>query len=105
MEQEPHTYQPGPPSSGLAVASLISSILGLTLLPTIGSIIGVALGYIAKKQIEDSMGAVGGEGLAKGGIIVGWVGIGLSVLGLCLVLAIFLASGGITACALMQNGY
>lgn len=38
-------YTPTPPSSapnsGMAVASLIASILGLTLIPTIGSVLGL----------------------------------------------------------------
>ncbi|MBN1953735.1 MAG: DUF4190 domain-containing protein [Anaerolineae bacterium] len=97
-------YQTAPPNSGLAIVSLIASILGLTLLPTIGSIAGVIMGYMAKKQIEESRGAMGGEGMAKAGIIIGWIGIGLAVLGVCIALAIILASGGITACAFLEAG-
>jgi hypothetical protein len=75
------------PSSGLAIGSLIASILGLTLVPTVGSIIGLILGYIARNKIEESAGAIGGESFAKAGIIVGWVGIGLTFAGVCLALA------------------
>lgn len=104
MEQRPYPYgYPAPPTNGLAVASLIASILGLTIVPTIGSIVGVIMGYAAKRQIEESGGAQGGEGLAKAGIIVGWVGIGLAALGICLALAWFLLAGGLTACAALGN--
>jgi hypothetical protein len=82
-----------PPTSGLAVVSLIASIGGLTVLPTVGSVIGLILGYIAKRQIEESMGRMGGEGLARGGIIIGWVGIGLAVLLACFFLLLVLLGG------------
>jgi hypothetical protein len=92
----------------MAIASLIASILGVTLFPTIGSIIGVILGYMARKEIQESRGAVGGEGLAKAGIIIGWIGIGLAVIGICLAIA-FLVLGlsipGLTMCAGLGNTY
>lgn len=101
MTYEPYSYQqPAPPTSGLAIGSLVASILGLTLVPTIGSIVGVILGYMAKRQIAESGGTVGGEGMAKAGIIIGWVGIGLTVLGICAFIAIF---GGAGACASLGN--
>lgn len=95
MGQSYQTAQPSPPNSGLAIGSLIASILGLTALPTIGSIVGLILGYMARRQIEESMGRMGGEGMAKAGIIIGWVGVGLTVLGVCLVVASFLLFGGL----------
>ncbi len=105
MEQQPYGYgyTPAPPTSGLAIVSLISSILGLTFLPVVGSIVGLILGYMARRQIQESAGAQGGEGLAKAGIIVGWVGIGLFVLGICIALAIIAMSGGLAACAALGN--
>jgi len=106
MEQQPYSYSPtpAPPTSGLAIGSLVASILGLTLIPTIGSIVGLILGYMAKRQIAESAGTVGGEGVAKAGIIIGWVGVGLTVLGICLVVAFFvLGLGGAGACAALGN--
>lgn len=87
-----------PQTSGKATASLILSILGLTLLPTIGSIIGLILGYSAKKEIEASGGALGGEGAARWGIILGWVGVALLALICCIVVVLLLlgpAVGGV----------
>lgn len=106
-------YTPTPPSSapnsGMAVASLIASILGLTLIPTIGSVLGLILGYMARNRIRDSAGTMGGEGLAKAGIILGWIGVALLVLGVCLAIA-FLVLGvggtaGLTMCAGLGNTY
>ena len=67
----------------MAVVSLIAGILGLTMFPLIGSIVAVITAPMAKKEIASSAGTLGGEGLAKAGLILGWVGIGLTVLGVC----------------------
>jgi uncharacterized membrane protein len=93
MEDYSYQERATTPTSGLAIASLVSSILGLTLIPTIGSIIGLVLGYMARQQIEESMGRQSGEGVAKAGIILGWIGVGLAVLGVCLVILSFLLFG------------
>ena len=68
-----------------AVASLVLGILGvIQVLPFIGSIAGLILGYAAKNEISHSNGTVTGDGLAQAGVILGWVGIGLTLIGLCL---------------------
>jgi hypothetical protein len=68
----------------MAIVSLIAGILGLTFIPLIGSIVAVITGPMAKKEIRGSRGALGGEGLATAGVILGWIGIVLTVLGLCI---------------------
>ena len=73
-----------PPNSSMAIVSLVTGILGLTIFPLIGSIIALITGSMAKKEIRASRGALGGEGMAKAGVILGWIGIALSILGLCL---------------------
>ena len=89
MEQPSFGGEPySPPTSSMAIVSLIAGILGLTFVPMIGSIVAVITGPMAKKEIRESRGAVGGEGLATAGGILGWIGIGLTVLGLC-ILCIF----------------
>jgi len=40
------------------------------------SILALAFGYIAKKEIRDSNEPIEGNGLATAGIVLGWVGIG-----------------------------
>lgn len=68
------------PTNGLAVASLVLSILGLVwILPVIGSIAGVIMGHSSLRQIAQR--GEGGRGMAMAGTIIGWIGIGLSVLG------------------------
>ena len=81
------------PNSTSALISLISGILGLTLLPIIGSIVALIVGYMAKKEIRESNGTVGGEGLATTGIVLGWIGVGLTVVGCCIAGTIFAIFG------------
>jgi len=84
------SYPPSysPPTSSMAVVSLVAGILGLSLFPFIGSIVAVITGNMAKNEIRDSRGALGGEGLAKAGVILGWIGIVLGILGICGVILI-----------------
>jgi hypothetical protein len=65
----------------LAIVSLALSILGLVgILPLIGSIGGIVTGVIARRQIRERPEAYNGEGMARAGIILGWVGIILGLL-------------------------
>ncbi len=73
-----------PPNNTMAVISLIAGLLGLSFLPTIGSIAALITGYMAKNEIRASGGSQGGDGMATAGIILGWIGIGLTVVGLCI---------------------
>jgi hypothetical protein len=68
----------------MAIVSLIAGIVGLTLLPIIGSIAAVVTGYMARKEINASAGAISGNGLALAGLIMGWIGVALSIVGLCI---------------------
>jgi hypothetical protein len=101
--QEPYSSPPSTsrPTSTMAIVSLVAGILGLTLFPFFGSIVAVITGPMAKKEIQQSMGSLEGEGLAKAGIIIGWIGIGLGVLGCCgaiiaFVIPMLLAGWGIS---------
>lgn len=72
------------PNSSLAVVSIIAGILGFTLFPLLGSIIALVTGYMARNEIQESIGSIGGDGLATAGIILGWIGVGMSVIGFCI---------------------
>lgn len=88
MTQQPSYLapEPGPPTSGLAVASLVSGILGFTMLPLVGALVALLTGYAARAETRSVPPRAGGDSLATAGIIMGWVQIGLSVLaGLCVV--------------------
>ncbi len=64
-------YAMAPPTNGLAVASLICSVLGFSLL-------GVIFGHVALGQIRSKGEA--GHGLAVAGLIIGYLGLAVVVL-------------------------
>jgi dihydroorotate dehydrogenase len=65
----------------LAVISLVLSILGfMPVLPVIGFVAGIITGYIARKNIAANPAFYSGDGLAKAGIVLGWIGVALLVL-------------------------
>ncbi|MEJ2709082.1 MAG: DUF4190 domain-containing protein [Anaerolineales bacterium] len=73
-----------PPNSSMAIISLIAGVLGLTFFPVIGSIVALITGYMAKREIQESAGDLGGDGMATAGIILGWIGVALGILGICI---------------------
>jgi hypothetical protein len=92
----PNAYQgyagPMPPkTSGMAIASLVLSLLGLFPLYLIGPILGVIFGHMALGDIKRSGGAVEGQGLAIAGLVAGYVMLGFSLLVACFFLLIVLA--------------
>jgi hypothetical protein len=80
----PPAAAPAPTTSGLAIASFISGIAGLTVLPLLGSVLAIILGYMARSEIRQRPELLTGGGLALAGLIMGWVSVGLSILGLLL---------------------
>ena len=100
----PPTYPPtypypvNPPTSGKAIASLVLGIVGLFALCAYGlglvaAILAVVFGFLARADIRRAQGALGGDGLAKAGLVTGFVGIGLAVLGLLLVIGLLVSRG------------
>jgi hypothetical protein len=66
-----------PKTNGLAIASLVLSIVSLV---GIGSIVGIVLGFVSRAQIRQSHGTQRGAGLGLAGIIVGFVTLALVLL-------------------------
>lgn len=67
-------------TSSLAVVSLIFSIVAFFGLFFIGSLIGVICGHMARSAIRQSDGKIEGDGMALGGLILGYIGLGLALL-------------------------
>jgi len=76
------------PTSSFSTTSLIMGVLGWTLIPIVGAIIAVITGYIAKKDIRQSNGLLGGDGIATAGLILGYSNLALGLCA-CLVLLLF----------------
>src|SRR5512139_2081495 len=76
------------PTSTLSITSLMMGILGWIFLPVVGGIIAIVTGHLAKKEIRQSEGLLGGDGLASAGLVLGYANLGLGLCG-CLVLLLF----------------
>jgi hypothetical protein len=77
------------PTSTLATVSLIAGILSFVMLPLIGAVVAIWTGYEARKETRSVPPRATGDGLATAGIILGWIHVGVLVIGLCCVLAYF----------------
>lgn len=92
--QTPVIITQGPSTSGWAIASLVCSLLGVSLL-------GVIFGHVALSGINKSNGTIGGKGLAIAGLILGYIPLAFEVFFGCLfvlgLLGILGASGGATS--------
>lgn len=82
------------PSSTLAIVSLVSALLGFTFLPVAGSIVALITGYMARSETRSIPPKASGDGLATAGIILGWVQIGLLIIGVCCMIAYLVFSIG-----------
>ena len=82
--------------SGLAIASLICGIAAWIIFPIVAAIAAVVTGHLAKKEIRDSGGTIGGDGMALAGLLLGYIQLGLAVLGIIIVilaLLLFIPAG------------
>lgn len=59
-------------TSVMAIVSLVSGILGWTLLPWLGSIVAVITGHMARKEVRSNPDTIEGDGMALAGLI--WAG-------------------------------
>ena len=82
------------PSSTLAIVSLVSALLGFTFLPVVGSIGALITGYMARNETRSIPPKASGDGMATAGIILGWVQIGLLIIGICCTIAFLVFSIG-----------
>lgn len=84
-QQPPYGYPPPgygyppPPSAGTNGLAIASFVLALCWLWGLGAILGLVFGYMGKSQIDRSGGVQGGGGLAIAGIVLGWIGIAISI--------------------------
>jgi hypothetical protein len=79
-------------SSSLAVISLVSGLLGWTLLPWLGSIAAIITGHMARAEIRRDPETMEGDGMAVAGLVLGYSMVALSILA---IVAIFLFFGGL----------
>jgi type IV pilus assembly protein PilA len=67
-------YPMAPPqTSGKATGSLIAGIAAYVIAPFIGAIIAIVLGHLGLSEIKKSAGRLKGDGLAIGGLVLGYI--------------------------------
>lgn len=81
----PAPYVVARPTNGMALAAMIVALAGLV--TCIAFPVGAVLGHVALKQVRQT--GEQGEGYAKTGIIVGWIGTALAIVGCGLYIAFF----------------
>jgi len=86
--------EPPLPTSGMAIASLVTGILGF-FGPVVFSIIAILTGYAARKQTRAVPARVSGDGFATAGIVMGWIQLVLVFLAVCVSLALLLLGIGV----------
>jgi hypothetical protein len=89
-ETAPAYGQPpaGPKTNALAIIALVASIAGFVIWG-IGFIAGVICGHISLSQIKKT--GEQGRGMAVAGLIIGYVGIALTIIGTIIFFAVFAA--------------
>jgi hypothetical protein len=102
IERKANMNQPNPPqgqnvqylaplpTSTLAIVSLVAGILGFTMLPVLASIVALVSGYMARGETRSVPPKASGDGLATAGIVMGYIQLGLIVVGFCCIMAYFL---------------
>jgi hypothetical protein len=70
-----------PPNSTAAIISLVFGILSWVVLFFIGGIVAIVAGHMARNEIRNAGGQIGGSGMATAGLILGYANVVVSVLG------------------------
>ena len=77
-------------------SAIVSVVLGVLWFAGIGSLLALVFGYRARREIKNSAGAQKGSGLATAGIILGWIGIAILLVGV--------VGGALTLMAAVNGG-
>ena len=93
-------YAPQGTTSQKALWSLILAIVSFVVCGIFASIPAIILGSMAKKEIQASGGALTGDGLAKAGVILGWINIVISILAILVFIIMAIVGAGMS-----QSGY
>lgn len=83
-------YPPQPSMDGGAVAALVLGIVSFVMCGIFTAVPAIIVGRAAVRRIDASGGALEGRGLATAGLVMGWIGTALTVLGLIALVVIIL---------------
>lgn len=80
-------------TSGLAITSLVTGILGWVLVPVIGALVAIVTGHMARADIRHQPERLDGDGMAVIGLILGY---SQFVIGFLAVVGFLLFFGGLS---------
>jgi Domain of unknown function (DUF4190) len=85
--------------SALAITSLIFGIASWIVIPILGSIVAIITGHMARGDIRRNPDTKQGDGLAIGGLILGWLNVLIGVIVVLFFGGVILAALGIALTA------
>jgi Domain of unknown function (DUF4190)/HAAS len=93
VDETPSAQVVAPPTgvNGYAIASVL---LGVLWILGVGSVFALIFGYRARREIKNSTRNQPGWGLATAGIVLGWIGVAIVLLGLLGAVGLIATSGG-----------
>jgi hypothetical protein len=95
---QPYGYAAAPATNSNATIALVCAALSWFMCPLVLAIVGVVFGRKAQREIAESGGTQGGEGLAKAAVIISWINIGFWLFfGLIYVVIVLIAILGSSA--------
>lgn len=92
-----------PVTNTMAIISLVTALLSWLVLPTIGAVVAIVTGYMARREIRESGGTQTGDVLAVLGIVLGALNIVVSCVGLLVFVLIFGGLVGLSGCAILNE--
>jgi hypothetical protein len=75
------------PTERLAIVSIVAGIAGF-FLPIVGPVTAIVSGHVARDEIRKAKGRLGGDGLARTGLVLGYVWVGLTVIALLVMMSL-----------------
>src|SRR5262245_43047118 len=88
---------PPPENSTNATVALVLGICGFVVCPLVCSILAIVFANKAYAEIDHSGGRLGGRGMAQAGLILGWVGVGLCVMGILFFVALIVLGAAVSS--------
>lgn len=90
-------------TNSMAIVSLVAGLISWFFIPTVGAIVAVIAGHIARGQIRNSYGVESGDGLAVAGLILGYLNLVMSCMAILAVVLIFGGAIGLGGCAILAE--
>jgi len=84
-------------TSTLAIVSLVSGILGWTVVPWLGSFVAIITGHMARAEIRRNPDTMEGDGMAVAGLVMGWLMVAFGVFVVIAIIVAIVFFGGLAA--------